>query len=166
MSSSQEFTPIALNTEDADAWDDTELVAAFDKAIASHRLQGDPAPATNSLSLKRPLSAGGKPRPKRPARANQASDASPDVVDPLRQESNPSTNPAPASTGAPAALPPSRPSPSEAPPALAIPPPPLAFLTSGPASADGDLSALLAAWYEAGYRAGAYAARLDGRREA
>lgn len=159
MSSPTEFTPIALNTDDADAWDDTELVVAFDNAIASHRLQGDPPPAT---SLKRPLSGSGKPRPKRPARAQGGAATAPTAAhNSVEPNLAPVDEPVPAA--APAHAPAAPPPVQQAAAGLSIPPPPAAFLTPGPASSDGDLGALLAAWYEAGYRAGVYAARQPDR---
>eukprot|EP00171_Calliarthron_tuberculosum_P010903 IDg10903t1 len=129
------FTPIPLNSADPDAWDDSALIAAFDSAVASHRTaDGGPRDAPTSMRVSNANMTMTPPRKRRLSALRKP--------EPKRQAGvhvpPHATNHAALSPHAAAAM---------------IPPPPPGAGGSGP---DSELAGLLAAWYEAGYRAGAY----------
>jgi len=139
------FVPIPLNTADGDAWDDSALIAAFDSAVASHRLasENDGDQEGDSDSQGHPIEEAPPPTPVAPVRKRQRAHSISNGAS-KKKSTEERKNTSHAVHTAPGALPSLT---------ISIPPPP-PFELQG----DAQLHALLASWYEAGYRAGTYAA--------
>lgn len=132
------FQEIALTGEDPDAWDDSALISAYDRAVSSHRLASAPPAAASGAKRRRKNGAEWKKsaRPRAPARVPAPVAPAPAPPAPAAAETAPERG-------------------SDERFALELPPPPPALLEG--AEVNDELRALLASWYEAGFRAGSYA---------
>lgn len=130
---------------DPDAWDDTALVQAFETAIDAHNNPGKKlrksARQTAKKAEREASSPGGTLRVLKKPRTGEP-----------HTEQAPARAPAPAIELPPAARADSRDA------GVRIPPPPPSTLG---VAVPEDVEKLLLAWYEAGYRAGHYAAKNE-----
>lgn len=153
------FTSLDALASDPASWDDSALVAAYDAAVGSYNR----APVSSSAKRQPPLPPTTSLPPTPPTSSPQPQPTSPPELFPLSSPSHlppppvPSRAPVPPRPHPPQSRTPLLiPSPQSRSPLLIPPPPP-------PPVADLDLEALLASWYECGYRAGVYAASRASR---
>lgn len=152
------FTSLDAIASDPAAWDDTVLVAAYDAAIASYHGRPAAPPRKPSRPTRSPTDEA-RAAPQRQARGKQSRPREPPAhaAFPARPPANSALHTHP--PGLPAAV---EPASSRGVPLMFAPPPPPPFLGGVAPGEEGglgpELEALLASWYEAGYRAGRYAA--------
>lgn len=172
-----DFVALDAFVQDANAWDDRALIDAFDAAVRSYKKEDSPARKSNCMSSEElaqsesDAHSDAAPRPKLVSHlyhSQRRRDDSKNIQEGHsmndkghhKQDFTPATE---AGNIAGTTLL-SSDSKQDHDAMLIPPPPPHPFLEgrSADEGCDGELEALLIAWYEAGYRAGRYAARQVG----